>query len=242
MKAGIFRTVWIMLLTIIYTVNTCGGAIIKSFRGNMSRTWADEALQLWVARMLRLLKIRCQVFNPYNIKPVPGQPTIVMCNHSSLFDIPLSLYAFPNQSLRMLAKKELANIPIFGSGMNAAEFPTIDRKNRHQAIKDLEKVEHLLKTGIVMWIAPEGTRSKNGKLAPFKKGGFITAIKAKATIIPVGIRGANDILPAKTFQFNLNQSAEVHIGEPIDATNFTLENKDALIEVVFKSIKELCDS
>jgi 1-acyl-sn-glycerol-3-phosphate acyltransferase len=94
-------------------------------------------------------------------------------------------------------------------------------------------------SGIIMWIAPEGTRSKDGKLAPFKKGAFITAIQAKATIIPIGIRGAYDILPARTFQFNINQTAEVHIGKPIDASKFTLENKEKLLEEVFQSVKDL---
>ena len=97
-------------------------------------------------------------------------------------------------------------------------------------------------SGIIMWIAPEGTRSKDGKIAPFKKGAFITAINAKATIIPIGIRGAYDILPARTYQFNINQTAEVRIGQPIDASQFSLENKDELIQQVFQSIKNLVES
>ena len=162
-----------------------------------------------------------------------------MCNHASLFDIPLSLQAFPTTSLRMLAKKELSRIPIMGGGMVAAEFPFIDRKNRRQAIQDLEKVKHLLESGIVMWIAPEGTRSETGALAPFKKGGFITAIKTNALIIPMGIRGANQILPARTRQFRLNQQAELHIGKPIDASRFDLDHKDALITEVHQAIQDL---
>ena len=128
-----------------------------------------------------------------------------------------------------------------GKGMTAAEFPFIDRKNRRQAIKDLQAVHELLASGIVMWIAPEGTRSKDGKIASFKKGAFITAIHAKAMIIPMGIRGAYEILPAKTFQLNINQTAEVHIGDPIDASQFSLDNKDELIAQVFHSIKTLVE-
>ena len=90
-----------------------------------------------------------------------------------------------------------------------------------------------------MWIAPEGTRSKDGKLAPFKKGAFIMAISAKATIIPMGIRGAHHILPARTHQFNLNQTAEIHIGKAIDAGRFTLDNKEELIKEVFQSMQAL---
>lgn len=241
MKIGKLRTLWIIILSCLFVANTCGRSVLKQFFGRSNRAWVDKTLQLFVKRILKLVGVTCTVINPYHVEPQKGQPTIIMCNHSSLFDIPISLCAFPNHSIRMLSKKELSRVPIMGQGMKAAEFPFIDRKNKRQAIKDLEEVQRLLASGIVMWIAPEGTRSKDGKLAPFKKGAFITAIQAKATIIPIGIRGAYDILPARTHQFNLNQHAEVHIGKAIDASHFTLENKEELIEQVFQSMKQLVE-
>lgn len=241
MKAGTLRTIWVLIMSLLYTANTCVGSIMRGFFGVSSRKWVDDALQIWLKRVFNLIGVKVKIVNPYKIKTQAGQPTIIMCNHSSLYDIPISLAAFPNNSLRMLAKKEMSRIPFMGRAMVAAEFPFIDRKNRHQAIKDLEYVQKLLKSGIVMWIAPEGTRSKDGRVAPFKKGAFITAIHAKATIIPIGIRGANAILPARTHQLNLNQTAEVHIGKPVDASLFTLENKEILIEQVFQSIKQLVE-
>lgn len=242
MKISKLRTFWIMFLSGIFTINTTGQSVLMRLFGKTNRDWVDKTIQVWVKRILKLVQVECKVINPHHIGPRLGQPTIVMCNHSSLYDIPLSLCAFPNHSIRMLAKKELSKIPILGKGMTAAEFPFIDRKNKRQAIKDLEAVQALLASGIVMWIAPEGTRSKDGKLAPFKKGAFITAIRSKATIIPIGIRGAYDILPARTYQFNINQTAEIHIGKPIDATKFSLENKEELIQEVFQSIRQLTES
>ncbi|MCP0913944.1 MULTISPECIES: lysophospholipid acyltransferase family protein [Legionella] len=239
MKASKLRTVWIMVLSALYTANACAQAISKRLMGTINRQWVDETMRIWVDRILNAVGVRYKVINPHQVEPEPGIPTIIMCNHSSLYDIPLSLKAFPRHSIRMLAKKELAKIPLMGKGMQASEFPFIDRKNRHQAIKDLEFVHQLLESGIVMWIAPEGTRSKDGKLGPFKKGGFITAIQAKATIIPIGIRGAYDILPARTYQFNINQDAEIHIGKPIDAAQYTLENKEELIEKVHQVMEQL---
>ncbi len=241
MKISKLRTVWIMVISALYTLNTTGQSVLMHFLGATNRAWVDKTLHIWVHRILKLVRVKCNVINPYNVEPQPGQPTIVMCNHSSLYDIPLSILAFPHHSLRMLAKKEMSRIPIVGKGMTAAEFPFIDRKNKRNAIKDLEAVQQLLTSGILMWIAPEGTRSKDGKLVPFKKGAFITAIHAKATIIPIGIRGAFDILPARTYQFNINQTAEIHIGKPIDASKFTLKNKEELIEQVFESIKQLVE-
>ncbi len=239
MKISKLRTQWIMILSAFYTANACGRSVIKCFLGKTNRIWVDTTILRWANRLLNLVKVQCKVINPYGVSPQPGKSTIVMCNHSSLYDIPLSFKAFPEHSLRMLAKKELSKIPIMGKGMAAAEFPFIDRKNRHQAVKDLEAVRQLLASGIVMWIAPEGTRSKDGKLAPFKKGGFITAIEAKATIIPMGIRGAFNILPARTTQFNLHQTAEIHIGKPIDASLYTIEDRDKLMAVVHEAIKNL---
>lgn len=241
MKTSKLRALWIIFLSALYTINTTGQSVFRRFFGTTNREWVDATIQIWVKRILNLVKVQCKVVNPYHVEPQPGQATIIMCNHSSLYDIPLSMYAFPHHSMRMLAKKELSKIPIMGKGMSDAEFPFIDRKNRRQAIRDLQAVQQLLASGIVMWIAPEGTRSKDGKIAPFKKGAFITAIQAKATIIPIGIRGAYDILPARTHQFNLGQNAEVHIGQPIDASKFTLENKEELINQVYLAIKKLVE-
>lgn len=239
MKIGKLHTLWIILISIYYIVNVCGHAIIRQLRGTIKRPWVDAKIQWWSDKILGFIKVKLTIVNPHEVSPQPGIPTIIMCNHSSLYDIPLSFKAFPNHSIRMLAKKELSNIPIMGKGMKAAEFPFIDRKNRKQAIQDLERVRDLLKSGIVMWIAPEGTRSKDGQLSTFKKGGFITAIQAKATIIPIGIRGAYDILPARTYQLNTNQSAEIHIGQPIDASQYTLEDKESLMKAVHDCMEQL---
>lgn len=239
MKISKLRTLWIIFLSLVYTADTCGRSIVKRFVGKTSRSWVDTTLHRWVDRILKLVGVRCKVINPYGVKPEPGQATIIMCNHTSLYDIPLSLKAFPHHSIRMLAKKELSKIPIMGKGMAAAEFPFVDRKNRHQAIKDLASMRKLMETGIIVWVAPEGTRSKTGKLGAFKKGAFITAIEAKAKIIPIGIRGAAHILPARTTQFNINQLAEVHIGKVIDASRYTPATRDKLIERVFDEMTKL---
>ncbi len=239
-RAGFLRTAWLILVCISYTGFSCIKSIYMGFRFKTpNRQWVTDETRRWSLRMLKLLGIQCTVYNPHHVEPVPGGKTIIMCNHSSLFDIPIGFQAFPNQPIRMLAKKEMANIPLMKYGMKAAEFPIIDRQNRTQAIRDLEKVVQLLESGIVMWIFPEGTRSSSGHIAPLKKGGFITAIQTGATIIPLGIRGANHVLPARSTHFNLNQSVEIHVGQPIDASAFTLENKESLIQSVSEALKNL---
>lgn len=247
MRVGSLRTLWIIVLSLFFTIQICAQSVLKRLIDQkllgkkIDRQWVDNTIHRWVKRILHLVRMKCVVFNPHNVFPQAGKATIIMCNHSSLYDIPISFMAFPKHSIRMLAKREMSRYPIVGKGMTAAEFPFIDRKNRHQAMRDLVEVRQLLESGIVMWIAPEGTRSKTGKVASFKKGAFITAIEAQATIIPIGIRGANTVLPARTHAFHIHQTAEVHIGQPIDAAQYTLQNKSELIDKTFQAIKQLVE-
>lgn len=239
MKIGRIKTIRIICSLAFYTGVVCLKSICKYFFSIPNRSWVDKTIHHWVEQLLKEVEVNYEVINPLNVQPQLNHPTILMCNHSSVYDIPLSFKAFPKHSIRMLAKKELSKIPLLGKGMTAAEFPFVDRKNRYNAIKDLEYVQKLMESGIIIWVSPEGTRSKTGKLGPFKKGAFITAIQAKATIIPVGIRGAFDIIPARTFNINIKQKAEIHIGAAIDASRFTIKNKDELIQQTYQAIKKL---
>lgn len=231
---------WIILRSVVITAGACSKAMFKSCLGTMDRPWTDESIQIWASKILSVINVSTRIHNPHNTQIQAGQATIIMCNHASHYDIPLSFKTFPKHSIRMLAKKELTRYPLLKQGMKYAEFPFIDRKNRTQAIQDLEHAKQLMESGIVLWIAPEGTRSKDGKLQAFKKGAFITAIQAKATIIPIGIRGARELLPAGTLDFKLSQQAEIHIGPAIDAAQYCLEQKEQLRDKVYTEIKNLC--
>jgi len=238
-RATWLKSIWIIIASIFYTGSTCIRSVVRGLIGTNNRQWVNQELKNWIKRIFKLFRIEYTVINPLGVEPKPGQMTIIMCNHSSLLDIPIGLCAFPNHTVRILAKKEMEHIPFMKQGLKTAEFPTVDRKNRKQAIQDLEEVSRLLKSGVVMWIFPEGTRSHDGQVRPLKKGGFITAIQTQATIIPLGIRGAFSILPARTLHFNLGQHAEIHVGQPIDASLYTLENKEELIHTVYESMRNL---
>ena len=97
----------------------------------------DKILSRWSNNLIALLKAKVILNNPHNLKLEKGKRYIIMCNHTSFYDIPLSYAAFPKSSVRMLAKKELSKIPVFGKAMKAASFPFIDRQDRRQAIRDL---------------------------------------------------------------------------------------------------------
>jgi 1-acyl-sn-glycerol-3-phosphate acyltransferase len=132
----------------------------------------------------------------------------------------------------MVGKKELFRIPFFGPAMRRHEFVCIDRSNREQAVKDLAKASDLMKSGIVIWIAAEGTRSRTGKLQAFKKGVFMLAINTQAIIVPMMIEGTRRILPADSLTFSYGEHVTVHVGPCIDTAGMTEQNRDALMAQV----------
>lgn len=160
-----------------------------------------------------------------------SKPYLFMSNHQSLYDIPV-LFAALKGRLRMVAKKELFKVPVWGQALGVAEFISIDRKDRYKAVQSLKEAARLMQSGINVWIAPEGTRSRDGKLLPFKKGGFMLALETGAQIVPVAITGAWSVVPPKSFRLRLGQRVEVEFGQPIDASAYGMENRDALMREV----------
>ncbi len=237
MKANRLRTGWILLRTALITLDICTKALVFSWFGKLTRQRVDDFARNWTKRLFRVINLTCTVHNPHHINLEDGKSYLIMVNHCSHYDIPLSLAALPG-SIRMIAKKELSRIPVFGIALKKAEFQFIDRKNRKQAIRDLAVAKEKMQSGIVLWIAPEGTRSLDGELGPFKKGGFITAIQAKAHIIPMTIRGSARILPPKTWDFHINESVDIDIHEPVDAGNYNLKQIDELMTVVKEKINQ----
>ena len=239
MRAGFFRKLWIMGVSLYATLKISLAVLYRTYlRGGYPRSYADGLFRWWALKLLQTVRLNYTVHNPHGVCLQPNTPYIVMSNHRSHYDIPLIVMAIPG-SVRMLTKKELFKVPIWGPALRVAEFVSIDRRNLEQAKKDLERARESMESGIVLWIAPEGTRSRTGTLGAFKKGGFIMAIEAGATIIPVGIRGSEKILPPKTWDFHIGQSVSVHIGAPIEASMHDLERKDELMAHVRRSISEL---
>jgi 1-acyl-sn-glycerol-3-phosphate acyltransferase len=220
-------TLWISIL-VIYRVH----------RGIYTRPYCDSLLRWWSERLLRYVRLSCRTFNLDEGCFRGNKPVIVMSNHSSAYDIPVMFATLPG-SIRMLTKKDLFSIPIWGRGLQVGEFISIDRHNRRQAVKDLAEARKKMETGITLWVAPEGTRSRTGKLLPFKKGGFMLALRSGATIIPVGIRGANEVLPARSASFSLDRQVEVHVGTPIDAASYKAAGIESLMSDVESQLRSL---
>ncbi|MDQ7050267.1 MAG: lysophospholipid acyltransferase family protein [Enterobacterales bacterium] len=231
-QAGKLRFYWIAFMTGVYTLWSCARIIIGSYVVKNYRPYIDKVLIVWARRLLGLIGVTTEVEGAKNIPDASvKRRLIVMCNHSSLYDIPISIDALQT-SFRFVAKKELFNIPIFGSAIEHAEFISIDRKNHDQALKDLQRAKDKMLDGIRLWMAPEGTRSKDGRLSQFKRGGFHVAIDTQALILPIVVKDIHKVQAGDNLTLTLNQTVHVEICEPVDAAEYSTEQRKDLIKAV----------
>jgi 1-acyl-sn-glycerol-3-phosphate acyltransferase len=126
---------------------------------------------------------------------LPDGPVIFMSNHQSNFDI-LSLLAAMPRRFYWIAKKELFEIPLFGHTMRRGGYIPLDRSDGRKALQSLDEAAATIRQGKSVVLFPEGTRTTDGKLLPFKRGGFVLARKADVPVMPVTINGSGQINPA----------------------------------------------
>ena len=153
--------------------------------------------------LLKSCGVRCKTEGLENI--TPDETYLVVANHQSIADIPIIGANIP-LNMRVLAKKELFAIPVFGQAMWLYDFVAIDRKNRRSAVKSLERTEKKMKYCSYL-VFPEGTRSRDGHVGKFKSGALILTENG-CKILPVAIIGADKILKAGDFNI---RSGEIRI-------------------------------
>lgn len=198
---------------------------------------ADQRLDWWSQKLLRDAGVDLTVTGSAHAGD-GSEPFVVMSNHQSLYDIPVLFQSVPGR-LRMVAKAELFKVPVWGRAMLAAGFIRIDRGDREQAAEELRTTGgSLLASGVRVWIAPEGTRSKTGEVGEFKSGGFRMALALGARILPVAIEGTRRVLPAKGFAVQRGQRVSVTILPPIDPAAYGIDRRKELIAGVRRAIVE----
>ena len=184
--------------------------------------------RIWARTLLLLSNTRVEVIGDENV--LTGKPQIFMSNHQSDIDILVVLGFVPGQ-FRWIAKKELFKIPVFGGAMRNAGYIEIDRQNHEKALRSLDIAAQKIREGKSVMTFPEGTRSRDGAIKPFKQGMFHLAIKAGVPIVPVCIIGAGAIMPKRSLLINPGKVTMI-IDKPIDVTGFHAENRAELIERV----------
>ncbi|MCK5508435.1 MAG: 1-acyl-sn-glycerol-3-phosphate acyltransferase [Desulfobacterales bacterium] len=216
-------TIFLSSLTIITSLITKNSDLPY----NITKTWAKF--------VLAVSRIKVTVQGSYNIRP--DRSYIYMSNHQSNFDIPVALAYFPFK-FRWVAKAELFKIPIFGNAMHRVGHINIDRSNRRAAFKSLKKAAKNIREGVSVLIYPEGTRSKDGNIGPFKNGGFVLAVESGAPIVPVIIHGTWPIMSKDKILVKPG-NVIIEIKEPIETKNYNRKTRNDLLK---KTRNIICES
>ena len=163
------------------------------------------------------------------------QPVIFVGNHTSLFDPPLLISTLPTHPVFM-AKRELAYVPFLGWVIWLADFIFIYRGNRSKALASLKLAARRIHDGQSIAAFPEGTRSRTGTLLPFKKGAFNLAWEAQVPVVPIGILGGRNILPADDWRVAPGDYI-IRVGTPVDPASCA--NAEALKKILEDAVREL---
>ena len=218
----LFLTLYTLLLgppLILYTLIT--GSVDLLYRVGLAG----------VMFCVRAVGVRIEVFGLEN---VPPGVCLFVANHTSSADAPAVVGSIPRR-ISILVKESLFRIPLVGWAFHLARFVPVDRSDREAAIASVDRAVEYMKAGASFLIYPEGTRSDDGRLGPFKKGGFVLAIKAGVPIVPVACAGAHRVMAKRSLIIRPGVIT-VHFAPPIDASAYLLEQRDALVARVHAAL------
>lgn len=188
----------------------------------------------WCRMIARTAGVRVRVHGAEHIQS--NTSYVFLSTHQSYMDIPAMLGYLPAQ-LRIAAKKSLFRIPFMGWHLTRAGHIPIDRSSTQNAIASMQRAATYLRNGICAFIFPEGTRSRDGCLHRFKKGGFKLAVQAQVPIIPITIIGSRQVLPPDEVIFRPGP-IDMYVDAPIPTTGLTDEDTETLMETVYKQMAQ----
>jgi 1-acyl-sn-glycerol-3-phosphate acyltransferase len=223
---------WGTALVLTPTMGLMAGtsALMGDRRGQV--WWS--ATQSWAAGIIRSAGVTDLIVKGVDVL-YDGRPYILMANHQSHLDPP-SIIRSSTRPIGFLTKQELRRVPIFGWALERTGHVFVDRKDKEKSHASIDKAAKRVAEGRCVLVFPEGTRSLGDDLLPFKKGGFVLAVKSRVPIVPIGIAGTREIFPSKSkFVVGKGPVALVY-GEPIAVDGYTLDTKDALMAEVREAI------
>jgi 1-acyl-sn-glycerol-3-phosphate acyltransferase len=211
----------LMFQAAYHTLGISLPTVTDALTGRYSHERSNALLRGWAQRLVDMTRASVQVSGQEHI---PAAACVVMSNHQSYCDIPLIYHALPEGlRLRMVAKRELFYVPLWGRAMRVSGFIPIVRSDRKRAIESLNIAKAQIADGTYVWIAPEGTRSRNGQLGTLKKGGFILARDVGAPILPIAIKGAADIMPPSGWRLYRDKTVHVRFRPLIPTAGRSVE-------------------
>ncbi|AAR36507.1 1-acyl-sn-glycerol-3-phosphate acyltransferase [Geobacter sulfurreducens] len=196
--------------------------------------FAHRCALAWSRIGLMMAGVRLDVSGTENVPA--GEPVIFMGNHQGNFDILVLSRAIPRR-FSWLAKEELFRIPLFGAAMQRAGYIPVDRSDGRKALRSLDAAAKRIRAGASVIVFPEGTRTADGSLLPFKKGGFVLAERAGVPIIPFTINGSMQVNPRNTVKLVRGARIAVRFGTPIPTSGAGALKGTPLMEQVRSAIQ-----
>ncbi len=226
-------TTFLKLLIVIPLTAVCSlSAIVAAFI-DRSGGWFHAIGRFWSRVLLRLFGITVAAYGYEKLDH--GKRYIYVSNHASMFDIPAVMVGIPDQ-FRIVLKKELTRIPLFGWAMSLGPYIVIDRFHAKDAIKSLDEAAERIRNGASVLLFAEGTRTTDGKLQPFKRGAFTLAVKSGVPVVPVTINNTFRILPKGSKRVRPTH-IEVILDEPIETKSLEgREGEKQLMDLVHRAI------
>lgn len=223
---------FVFISTIFYSLVAIVAGLLNARKG--AYDWVHRN---WSRGVLRAAGVTVEVTGLEHVQADGAQ--IFISNHQSMFDI-WAMFATLPVSLRFIAKKELARIPVFAHAMRHAGHVFIDRKDRNQAADAMRRAGQRMKEeGLSLGLFPEGTRSKNGALGTFKKGTFALAIETQTTLVPIVVDGGAEITAdARRLQ---PRPLLMRCGRPIDLSGLGASDRDDLLARSRAEISRMLD-
>ena len=231
------RTLWVYLVASVSTVYHAARILITAaFRSSSFPSIAREQPRNWARSLLWAAGVEVELEGLEHLPP--GEPAILVSTHESWFDV-FALVVHLPVDYRFVGKIELTRIPFFGRSWLATGHIAIDRSDRQKAIESLREAgQSLRRDGAVVVMFPEGTRSEDGRLLPFKKGAFVLALQTGVPVVPVGVSGSREIMPKGSWRIRPG-TIRLRIGPPIPSAGLGEGARDALLNEARSEVDRL---
>jgi 1-acyl-sn-glycerol-3-phosphate acyltransferase len=197
---------------------------------------AHKVSSLWCRLLCKLNGVKVKIVGWENI--LTDRPQIFVSNHQGYFDI-FALSGYLPVQIRWVAKSSLFKIPFLGGAMKASGYIPVVRDDRKKAYEAFNKTLEKVKEGSSIIIFPEGTRSEDGEIGPFKKGSNLIASRSKCPMVPVTIIGSGDIIKKGSAVITPG-SVQVIISPPVEPSNDKKENEEVLQSIRRTIISHHC--
>ena len=227
------RTIFIWSCIVVDTL-VLGSLVIITYLFDRSGRTGHGVARLWAKVIVWASGVKVKF---EGLEHVRGEgPYLFMSNHQGAYDI-FALEGHLPFHFKWLAKKELFYIPVLGWAMAAAGYISIDREGTRKTVEAMNEAARKIQEGMSVVVFPEGSRSPDGSIQPFKKGGFTLAIKSKVPIIPMSITGSREIMPKGKFAASPGE-IRIRIDHPIETQNYSLKDRKFLMEKVRQTISK----